>query len=125
MENNDLQVIKMELLNDPTIRKLIKNSFFTRNQIEILVDYIIRKRKGVMIKTCENKITVGKKLISRETYYKIVRRAREKIAKTVITLMLLSILNIISQEQMMELLDVTSQNLNHNIINHVTDKIRF
>lgn len=125
MKNKDLPNTKIDVLNDPIIRKLIKNSFFTKNQIEILTDYIIRKRSGSPIKVGRNKILVGGRYIARETYYKIVRRAREKIVKTVITLMLLSTLNILSQEQVMELIDITSQSLNHNIVNHIVDRIKF
>jgi len=114
-----------KILEEPILRKLIKNSFFTKNQLVILLDYIHKKRENIQIKTENNKIQIEDRTITRETYYKIVRSAKKKIAQTIVTLMLLTSLNILSQEQIVELLDITSQSLDEDLIERLIDKIKF
>ena len=114
-----------KILEQPILRKLIKNSFFTKNQLVILLDYIYKKRGNIRIKRENNKIQIDDKSITRETYYKIVRTAKKKIAQTIITLMLLTSLNILSQEQIVELLDITSQSLDEDLVERLIERIKF
>ncbi len=115
---------ELDLVNEPFVRKLIKNSFFTRNQIITLLDYIYKKRSGLKIKSESNKVNIRNKEVSRITYYKIIRYTKEKIAKTIISLLLLISLNIISQDQLYDLLEITSQTFDEDVIDRIIKKIK-
>ena len=115
-------------LNNPIIKKLIKNSYLTHTQLEILLDYITRKQRGVRIKNVDDSITVGKKKIKRGTYYRILKSARNKIAKAILTMILITSLDIISHHDIISILertsslDITIENIE--IYDHLIDMIK-
>ncbi|GEM_PF-6427616 len=115
-------------LNNPIIKKLIKNSYLTHTQLEILLDYIARKQRGVQIKNIDNTITIGKKKIKRGSYYRILKAARNKIAKVILTMILITSLDIISHHDIINILektsslDITIENIE--IYDHLINMIR-
>ena len=95
-------------LNNPIIKKLIKNSYLTHTQLEILLDYITRKQKGIRIKNLDDTTIVRGRKIKRGTYYRILKTARNKIAKTILTMILITSLDIISHHDIINILEKTS-----------------
>ncbi len=106
-EDNDTDY-DLYKLNNPIIKKLIKHSYLTHTQLEILVDYISKKQKGKRIKNNNDTIILEQKIIKRGTYYRILKTARSKIAKTILTLILITSLDIISHHDIINILEKTS-----------------
>ncbi len=115
----------LDIINEPSIRKLLKESYFTENQMIILLDYLYKKRHKIKIKSNGDTVKIDGKELRRETYYKILKTARSKVAKTIISLVLLSSLNIISQEQVMQLIDITSQSLDYDLLDSIMKHVKF
>lgn len=98
----------ISLLYNPTVIKLIKNSYLTHIQTIILVDYLTKKKAGHKIKQKNDKVKIGKKEIRRETYYRILKTAKEKVSKAIITLILATSLDVISHHDVILILEKIS-----------------
>lgn len=94
-------------LNNPIVKKLIKESYFTHNQLLILLDYLHKKEMKRQISENKDKVKIGNKIIKRGVYYRVLRRSKNKLYKSLITIILITSLGIISHYDVTSLLNKT------------------
>lgn len=96
------------ILNNPIIKKLIKESYFTHTQLQILLDYIYRKERKIPISTKKDEVILYNKKIKRGAYYRTLNKSKNKIYKSIITMILITSLGVISHHDITSLLNKTS-----------------
>lgn len=106
-DNNDKENITY-ILNNPIVKKLIKESYFTHTQLQILLDYIHRKEEKIPITSQRGEVVLYNKRIKRGTYYKILDKSKNKIYKSIVTMILVTSLGIISHYDVTSLLNKTT-----------------
>jgi hypothetical protein len=131
MKKNDEGYEYIYDLNNPIIKKLLKNSYLTHIQLEILLDFIFKKQHRMPIKTSNDMVRLSNRTVKRGTYYRILRQARDKLSKSIITLLLATKLDIISHQDVTNILegvvniDITLDNIEiyETIINMIKTSI--
>ena len=108
MKNNDYEKKVIYILNNPIVKKLVKESYFTHTQLQILLDYIYRKEKKIPITSQKKEVVLHNKKIKRGTYYKTLDKSKNKIYKSIITIILITSLGIISHDDITSLLNKTT-----------------
>ena len=83
-----------DIHNNEIIEYLIKNSIFTKRQIEVIYN-----RKGLLS---------GKK-VSRGAYYRVLKQCKDNIKKVIVSIILLEILGVIDNEKREILIRVMNQ----------------
>ncbi|OYT66617.1 hypothetical protein B6U74_00290 [Candidatus Bathyarchaeota archaeon ex4484_205] len=78
-------------------KNIIKLTNLTRKQLEALLKYISNEKRDYIL---------DKKRISKGAYHRILSQARQNIAKTLVTIAVLAMLNIINEEDILSLIEI-------------------
>lgn len=108
MKEDKVEGTNIYVLDNPILKKLIKESYFTPTQLTILLDYLYRKEYKLPITTKDKKVIINRKIIKRGSYYRILDQAKNKIYKTLITIILITSLGIIPHHDITSLLNKIS-----------------
>ncbi len=92
-------------LNPKVIDIFIRESYLTKRQLEILLDFYQRKILSKAIQNRRGKVRLNDKVISRGTYYRILSQARRNIIKAIITIIIVTSLNIVSRHDITTLIN--------------------
>ena len=104
MENSQ----KCEIsLDNPVLLKLIRNSHLTKNQVESLLIWKIRKEKGLKITKSSKKVERFHKTVSKGSFYRTLAQAKKNIKRSVITLLTLVALDVTDAESIEKMLQIT------------------
>jgi len=87
-----------------TCQKLINKSIFTKNQIEILLDYLLKKNNKIRISNREWVLLYTGKRIKKGVYFRILKQAVTNLKKIFFSMILLSYLKITSHHDITKLM---------------------
>ncbi len=95
-------------LDNPIFLNLIKNSHLTKNQLESLLIWKIRKEKGLTITKDSKKVERFDKTVSKGSFYRTLTQAKTNMKKSIVTIFTLVALEIIDAETIDKMLQITN-----------------
>ncbi|MFQ5710586.1 MAG: hypothetical protein ACE5GD_02275 [Candidatus Geothermarchaeales archaeon] len=96
------------ILKNPYFRNLLKNSHLTENQLITLLIWKNKRIMGEKILNSKGKVRILKKRVSKGSFYRSVTQARTNLRRSIITLMVVSMLQIIDVEALSALINITN-----------------
>jgi len=87
-----------------TCQKLVNKSIFTENQLEILLDYLLKRNNKIRISNKEWVLLYTGKKIKKGVYFRILKQAITNLKKTFFSIILLSYLKITSHHDITKLI---------------------
>ena len=116
-------------LKNPAIQTLLNKSHLTKKQLETLLIWKNLKMQGGKI-VIENKVKVLEKIISKGTFYRILSQAKANVKKSVITIVLLVILDLMDYDDLVMLNKViismfdSEKEIKEGVLSKITDIVR-
>ncbi len=127
--NENARTVKI-MLEKPYFKKLLENSYLTKNQLIMLSIWKNKKNLGEKIADEKSRVKTPTKTISKGSFYRSLSQARGNVRKSIVTLLVATMLQLIDVDDVSILMNITNIisedkiELNRALINKIIENIK-